>query len=857
MKTKSMHYAFWAIPVLLLASRCGLANADWLDAFYPYRVPIVVDVPAAGEYQLDLAPETVTAWINEKADFRFDPKFFGYDNVRLVEIDSQRRIVNQNVDAGYRIRIGRELIVNGNFETQENGKPVGWQIGHQAFALKKDSYDQSWCMTTEGADRNGCVQSIPTEANRWYYFSCRARGPAAVNAHYFPKGNWWRVIPHTYRDPYIPAEGWYQVAYYFNTWDKAGWETDQVQVRMERFTGAADEISVKECQVAFVLKADKPGTKRYLLYYSPIEGNTSTVPSRQIEAIPDGSLSVQKAGDTEYLDQGLRYSLASNSFCDLWYSSTIRKVFDRDPPPKSVRQKISFSAARNESEAIQLVLRPKCDGQIKAVSARLTGPRDYVMPSECFDIRQAKYVTIQTPSRTGAGYRDVCRSAFTGRLPDPLPKFAPVASKAGDGNIIIWVDVRVPKGAPAGLYQGELDIDTSSGRVTVAWELRVWDFTLPDRPTCRTAFQFSRYANQFLLPFHKIGTDKQERYDLSRAYIAEMARYKISARSPHSAGVWDPDKETLGPFGSEEKELSWALDKLHVSGCGVGHFSGPSLGEQTVESATAVAERYDDMAAMLKRKGWLEYAYIQIDEPQPRHYQGLRNWIEAFRRRPHAKDIPMFAFVYAGQCYDTLSDCVDILVPENNDGGNVVSPAAIARWPKDKQVWCYWTNTAHQWIDSPNINARLWSPKVWWMGAQGMATWGITLWWKERDSLDIDNPWVNPLTPWGNGVLAYFYPPNPKGSELPKRDFSIVPSLRMVLTRDGIEDYEYAVTLEKLLATRKASDAGVAEGKEALAKMRRQFRSPVTWTLGEVHWQQTRCSAARAIELLNSAEPSG
>jgi len=79
----------------------------------------------------------------------------------------------------------------------------------------------------------------------------------------------------------------------------------------------------------------------------------------------------------------------------------------------------------------------------------------------------------------------------------------------------------------------------------------------------------------------------------------------------------------------------------------------------------------------------------------------------------------------------------------------------------------------------------------------------------------------------------------------------------MVLTRDGIEDFEYAVMLERLLATRKASDAGVAEGKEALARMRRQFRTPATWTLGEVHWEQTRSSAARAIELLRGAGTSG
>jgi hypothetical protein len=873
-----------AVFTLLPTTHSAQPGADWFDDFYPYRIPISVNVPAAGEYQLELIPGTITQWTNQQADFKFNPKYFDYDNVRLVEVDIQGTVVDQEVDAGFRIRIGRELVVNGSFEERQNGKPVGWQVGHKAFKLEMRSHDGSWCMTAKGADRHGCVQNIPTQPNRWYQFTCRARGAGAVNVHYFPKSAWWRVIPHTYKDPYIPAEGWYDIAYYFNTWDKSGWQTDQIQIRMERYTGSADDISVRQCQVAFVLKADKPGPRRYLLYYAPIEGITSTVPSKRVHAIPENSLTVEKAGNTEYLDQSLRYSLASHSFCDLWYSSTLKKVFEDEPPPGPKRQRMSLSAARNESEAVQLVLTPKEDGELKSVSACLSGPRNYAFPKKCFDIRQAKFVTIAAPSKTGAGYREVSRSAFTGRLPDPLPKFAPLECKSGGPNIVIWIDVTVPKEAPAGLYCGEVEIDTSLGTISSPWELKVWDFTLPDRPACKTAFQFSRYANQYLFPFHGIEADRKDRYDISRAYIAEMARYKITARSPHSAGTWDPDKNPQNPFFSQEKELAWALDDLHVAAFGIGHFSGPSLGEETVESATATAKTYDEMAAFLKRKGWLPHAYIQIDEPQPRHYQGVRNWIEAFRRQPNAKDIRMFAFVYNGQCYDALADCVDILVPENNDGGNVASPTAIARWSTDKdrpgndyntsrpltqtspvagrgahgshflddpkEVWCYWTNTAHQWIDAPNIDARLWSPKVWWMGARGMATWAITLWWEERASLKIENPWVNPFTPWGNGVLAYFYPPSPNGIELADTDLSVVPSLRMVLTRDGIEDYEYAVILERLLAAKKQTDTGVAEGKEALAMMRRQFRTPVTWSLGEVHWLEARRRAAQAIEQL-------
>ncbi len=820
----------------------------WGDSFYPYRTPIGVTVPAPGEYRLALTPETITEWVNEKADFKFNPLYFDHDGVKLVEMDAQGNPAAE-ADAGYRIAIGRkELIVNGDFEQHENGKPTGWSVDHKDFALKKDSHDGSWCMTATGADRHGCSQDIPTRPNQWYRFSCRAKGTAAVNAHYHPKGSWWRVIPHTYRDPYIRIADWYPIAYYFNTRDRKDWEKDGVQIRMERYTGSADDVSVRECEVAFVLKTDTAGARKYWLYVSPCEGSTAIAPSHEIESLPETALEPRKIGQTEHRGDGLAYRLVSNETGDLWSAPTTMKIAERAPPPANRRDKISFSCAGNESEAVQLVFSPKTSVELRTVSARLKGPNGFEIPADRFDIRQARYVPIHAPSKTGPGYSVVSRAAFTGRLPDPLPRFSPLACKTGDPNVLLWVDVAVPKEAPAGRYDGEITIETSAGPLAAPVELRVRDFVLPDRPTCRTAFQFARYGNRFLYPYHKIGEDRRERYDLSRAYVAEMARYKISARSPQAALLWNPDKERLGELGALEQEISWALEKLHVTGFGIGHVSGPLMGDETVESAMPTARKHEPTAAFLKQKGWLDLAYIQIDEPQSRHFAGVCNWIRAFRQLPNAKDIKMFAFVYNGDCYDRLRDAVDILVPENNDHYNHVSPTAIAQWPRDKEVWCYWTNTAHQWIDSPGLNARLWSPKTWWMGAKGMAVWAITLWWQEKDNLKLENPWTNPYSTWGNGVLAYFYPPNPKGTDLPEKDTTIVPSLRMVLTRDGIEDYEYAVILERLLGEAKRAGRQTDRAEAALSKMRRQFRTPVSWTLSEAHWEEARAAAAEAIE---------
>jgi hypothetical protein len=141
-----------------------------------------------------------------------------------------------------------------------------------------------------------------------------------------------------------------------------------------------------------------------------------------------------------------------------------------------------------------------------------------------------------------------------------------------------------------------------------------------------------------------------------------------------------------------------------------------------------------------------------------------------------------------------------------------------------------------------------------------MSTWGILIWWSESTDWSdvISNPWENPQTPWGNGVLAYFYPPSPQGSDLPEKDLTVVPSLRLVLTRDGIEDFEYAVILDRLIKeekdherTMKQAENPKSEIREALASLRRQFETPVSWTVSEAHWQQARAAAARDIEALS------
>ena len=135
---------------------------------------------------------------------------------------------------------------------------------------------------------------------------------------------------------------------------------------------------------------------------------------------------------------------------------------------------------------------------------------------------------------------------------------------------------------------------------------------------------------------------------------------------------------------------------------------------------------------------------------------------------------------------------------------------------------------------------------------RGFAVWSIMQWWNTDASKICDNPWIDPWTTWGNGQLAFFYTPSPLGVDLPAKDMSITPSLRLVLTRDGIEDYEYATILEELIKKAESKDVNTANAVKAMNMMRRPLHTPTSWGLSEAYWEKARTAMAEAIEDLST-----
>jgi hypothetical protein len=203
----------------------------------------------------------------------------------------------------------------------------------------------------------------------------------------------------------------------------------------------------------------------------------------------------------------------------LWWCSSGWKVASDQETPDAKGEAILISAARNEAEAAQLVVYPKRRlGLVGPYKTALAGPGGSSIPADNVEVLRVRYVKTELPTD---------KSTTVGQWPDPLPGFE-ATELAANRNQPLWIRVKVPKDVPAGTYRGKVGI-TGNGMIwSVPLEVEVYDFDLPERMTCTTAFGFSpgnvwRYQN--------LKTDAQKREVLDK-YWANFSAHHISPYDP-------------------------------------------------------------------------------------------------------------------------------------------------------------------------------------------------------------------------------------------------------------------------------------------------------------------------------------
>jgi len=343
------------------------------------------------------------------------------------------------------------------------------------------------------------------------------------------------------------------------------------------------------------------------------------------------------------------------------------------------------------------------------------------------------------------------------------------------------------------------------------------------------------------------------------------------------------EEQQLGDLSVEfdwdawDQQMEKAFDEYHFNSfrCGLKGLGGGTFMERyepqlegVKESQPAYAllmEKYlKGVEAHLREKGWLEYAYIYwFDEPDPKDYEFVMHGFKKLEK-------------YAPGLRRMLTEQVE---PGLVGGPNLWCPltpnlnveGTEARRKAGDQFWWYVccgpkAPYVTLFIDHPGVEMRLWLWQSWAERVTGILIWETAYWHSDCAYPDtLQNPyedamgWVNHVEkgerkPWGNGDGRFVYPPRSlcEGDGTQPVTDGPVPTLRLEMLRDGLEDYEYFVILKKLLADKGGEvDAFMREEYSGLLTVPSDVSEGLTsFNTDPAALEGHRIKIARAIEAL-------
>ena len=299
-----------------------------------------------------------------------------------------------------------------------------------------------------------------------------------------------------------------------------------------------------------------------------------------------------------------------------------------------------------------------------------------------------------------------------------------------------------------------------------------------------------------------------------------------------------------------------------------GMFAGFRQG--TAEYDALLSQYLRQVEDHLAGNGWLGKEYIYwFDEPDPKDYPFVREGMLNIR-----KNAPRLTrFITEHRPGPEIMDVSEI-------GCTIfdrVDPKAVAALgPKGREFWSYLcTGPKSPWvtlfIDHPAVNLRMWLWMTYQWGLKGILVWRANYWTSPTlfpPGL-LQNPWQDPMSytvgygvpygqvsHWGNGDGRFLYPPNrDPGKDKTKYLCGPIDSVRWEILREGIEDYEYFVMLDRLVkeARAKGRDAKlVAEAAGLLDIPPAIFKSGQDYTKDPLNLLRYRDKIAAMIEKLGA-----
>jgi hypothetical protein len=485
------------------------------------------------------------------------------------------------------------------------------------------------------------------------------------------------------------------------------------------------------------------------------------------------------------------------------FASSMEKVLPRGPAPSlDLARQASLSLARNERAALQVIVMP-CEHGLRHVSVRVS---DLVTAGgarfEARNVASPPVGYVRTKAVPPYG------SSHVGWWPDPILDFMRAVDVARGDAQAFWVRVHAPKGQPAGLYRGKLEV-LVGGQPLYRFDLavRVYPFTLPERSPLNMAITFwPSYFEPNRAGGWQEGIYRDASWQKHRLQWADfLADYYITYDSLYSFKGWSPDFEVL--------------DHLHREGrLGTFNLGYYSIMPEKVEERAAweadVVQRIAEPYRKAKELGLLEHAYIYGCDENPKElFPGVERAAEFLKQRfPGA----MIMTTTYDESFGTSSvirsiDAFCPLTPSFNAGLAAKARAA------GRQVWWYTCCGPHHpycntFVEYPAIDGRIL------MGAQaakyrpdGYLYYQIGIW----NGKPITS---GPFTDWDPRSWTDYHGDGSWTCAGP--DGTPLATVRLENFRDGLEDYAYVRILEEAIRIVEARRSPGARQKAWLVKAR-------------------------------------
>lgn len=542
----------------------------------------------------------------------------------------------------------------------------------------------------------------------------------------------------------------------------------------------------------------------------------------------------------------------------VWAANPLDKVFTNTPvPPQANTRVVTVDALRNEYEpAMICVTSNGYAGPLKASVTPLVHKNGSYSIKDV-NVRFVGY--IKTPPKS-ADNKKFPFADSPESYPDPLLPDESVELK-NNCTQPIWITVKVPSDAPAGKYQGAIEVITDQGKKSIALNLTVYPVTLPEEPffqlgswggDCKLS-EYFQYApvrawvdGQYTdaqIEFFKNGSIKNRRDHRARLFTDqpfwEMDLVKVYLKNNQI--VYDYSKLdklistveaayapgwfkitclgvidlTTAANGGEMKD-----DDPFTSSIRIFNPDGSLNEEKSIKRISTNDPRYrayitDFFKAMkehLQSRNWLDKVYFKIlDEPTNKLVPPVLELGDFIKKSVPGIQLDLTYWEPATGVQITNNTSVDVLIPNSwmvdvsKENLDAVKAAAAA----GRTVLLY--NDPKVSINEPLLLTR----KIGWqcfdIKAKGYMHWAYC--WKNAwdDAYDAN---------WGFGAHYVVYP------DVQRK--VIVDSIRWEMLREAAEDFDTLVLLKKAGGNSKKYAAlvnrfkGSADEPAKFARIRKQ-----------------------------------